>query len=114
MSHLKSLVIGLAFACASTLAVAHSDHGDVVPVTQQQAAAASTTVLKSLVKTKEIDEKWLNEKPQKTSLKNLNSAKVWESVYVNEKETDTAKRNLYIYFDEMGSFLGAGHEPMKN
>ncbi len=114
MFNFKSLVMGLAFIGASTLAGAHSDHGEVMPITQQQAANASSVVLKSLVKTKELEKVWEGEKPQQTTLKRLKTEKVWESVFYNKLENDATKRNLYVYFDEMGSFLGATHEPMKD
>lgn len=113
MSTFKSALAGLALALSSSIALAHSDHGDVMPITQKQASSASEVVLKSLVETMKLNASWQTQKAPTTTLKNLKSEKVWESVYFNEKEKEPGKQHLYVYFDEMGSFLGAGHEPIK-
>lgn len=112
MLMIKSLFLSVFFLIFATGVHAHANHDDVKPITQTEAASAAKQVLKSLVDSKKLDESWKIESLPETTSKKMKTENLWESTYRNPKEKDTAKRTLYIYFDAMGAYIGAGHEPI--
>ncbi|MBL8508205.1 MAG: hypothetical protein JNM11_07040 [Chitinimonas sp.] len=104
----KQTLIGALFAVAAVAAQAHGNHADA-PISKDGAEVRSGKVIDMLVDAKKLPASWKMTKVKEATSRQTPNGPIWVISYQNPTETDAAKRNLFVFFDETGNYIGANH-----
>jgi uncharacterized membrane protein len=109
MRTLARLAVGLLFALSAGLVSGHPNHGDGPPVTKEQLPGLGQRAVVALVQAKQLAPSWQGKTAKDVRSAPTPAGLLWIVDYENPAETDQSKRNLYIFFDEFGNFVGGNH-----
>jgi hypothetical protein len=113
MLNIKALTIGLLIATLSGMVSAHSSHARMEPISQQEASVRADKVIDELLASDRLESSWAKADRSETNLRDTRSGKVWVLRYENPAASDPSKQELFIFIDDLGNILSAGHEDKK-
>lgn len=107
---IKQLILGTLLAFAAVFANAHRDgHDEAQPIDRAQAAARADTMVPMLIKDKKLHPSWGKRERKGVRSLDIGKVRVWVVSYHNPAEKDAKKRDLYVFVDELGNFIGMNH-----
>jgi hypothetical protein len=109
MTAFARLIATACLALVAGIASGHPNHGDGPPVTKGELPALGQRVMVALVEAKQLAPSWQGKVAKDVRSEQTQFGLVWILSYENPAETDQAKRNVYIFFDEFGNFIGGNH-----
>jgi hypothetical protein len=109
MTTIARVVVGTLFALYLVGAAAHPNHGDGPPITKEELPVLGQRAMVALVEAKQLAPSWQGRAAKNVRSEQTPAGLVWVLDYENPAETDRAKRNVSIFFDEFGNFIGGNH-----
>jgi hypothetical protein len=79
--------------------VAHPEHENEEPLTEQRAAALADKSLPKLVSAKKVKPEWAQARRDSVAQRTISGKEFWVVTY---KNNDSA---LYLFFDDLGNFI---------
>jgi hypothetical protein len=113
MNGLVRLAAAVLFALLAGALSAHPNH-DGPPISREELPALGQRTMSLLVDAKQLAPSWRGKPVKEVSSRQLPDGVVWIVTVENPGEADQAKRTVYMFFDELGNFLGGNHTgPLK-
>jgi Family of unknown function (DUF6488) len=108
MNHLVRFVAAGVFALLAGAASAHPNH-DGPPISKAELPGLGQRALSLLVDAKQLAPSWRGKPVKEVSSRQLPEGILWIVTADNPGEADPAKRTVYMFFDELGNFVGGNH-----
>ena len=101
----------LVAACLALLAAALSAHPnhDGPPISREELPRLGQRTVSLLVDAKQLAPSWRGKTVKEVSSRELPEGVVWIVSVENPGEANQGKRTVYMFFDELGNFLGGNH-----
>jgi len=108
MSKLVGIIAAALLALSATVARAHPNH-DGPPISKEELPGLGQRTVVLLVEHKQLAPSWAGKPVKEVSSRQLPEGVIWVVTVENPAEADKAKRTVYMFFDELGNFLGGNH-----
>jgi hypothetical protein len=108
MNDSMRLAAAALFALLAGAAAAHPNH-DGPPVSKEALPGLGQRTVVLLVEYKQLAPSWAGKPVKEVSSRQLRDGMIWVVTVENPAEVDKAKRTVYMFFDELGNFLGGNH-----
>jgi hypothetical protein len=92
----------------TAIAGAHPFH-DGPPISKEELPGLGQRTVVLLVEYKQLAPSWAGKPVKEVSSRQLPEGMIWVVTVENPAELDKAKRTVYMFFDELGNFLGGNH-----
>src|SRR5215217_7978577 len=102
------LLAAAILALCMTGAGAHPFH-DGPPISKDELPGLGQRTVALLVDYKQLAPSWVGKPVKEVSSRQLPEGMIWVVAVENPAEVDKAKRTVYMFFDELGNFLGGNH-----
>jgi hypothetical protein len=113
MNVLMRLAAAALLALLAGLASAHPNH-EGPPISREELPGLGQRTMSLLVDAKQLAPSWRGKPVKEVSSRQLPEGMVWTVSADNPGEADPAKRTVYMFFDELGNFIGGNHTgPLK-
>jgi hypothetical protein len=113
MTYVLRLLLAASFVLFAAALSAHPNH-DGPPISKAELPGLGQRTLSLLVDAKQLPPSWRGKPVKDVSSRELPEGTLWIVSAENPGEADPAKRTVYMFFDELGNFVGGNHTgPMK-
>jgi hypothetical protein len=109
MKTVAPLLIAVLLAMSPLAAPGHPFHGNVTPITREDASLVGERMVNLLVDSNKLPASWRERQPAEIATRATPAGSVWVVRYENPDEPDRAKRTIYIFIDEFGNYLGGNY-----
>jgi hypothetical protein len=112
MNVLMHLAAAALVALLAGAAFAHPNH-DGPPISRDELPGLGQRTMSLLVDAKQLAPSWRGKPVKAISSRQVPEGVVWIVSADNPAEADPAKRTVYMFFDELGNFIGGNHAGLK-
>jgi hypothetical protein len=113
MTNFARLLLAAWFLLFAAALAAHPNH-DGPPISREELPGLGQRTMSLLVDAKQLAPSWRGKPVKEISSRQLPEGVVWIVSAENPGEADPAKRTVYMFFDELGNFVGGNHTgPLK-
>ena len=108
MIKLAATIAAVLVALCAAVASAHPNH-DGPPISKDELPGLGQRTVVLLVEYKQLAPSWAGKPVKEVFSRQLPEGLVWVVTAENPAEADKTKRTVYMFFDELGNFLGGNH-----